>query len=106
MSETSKQSKTTKAIKLDVRTIKNVELRRKTFKTTQNYKNYQITWIASIWCPNDHNNAKLQKRLNYDKLHRFYVVKHSKQSKTTKAVKLDVKTSKNVELRRKTFKTT
>ena len=29
MSETSKQSKTTKAIKLDVKTIKNVELRRK-----------------------------------------------------------------------------
>ena len=106
MSETSKQNKTTKAIKLDVKTIKNVELRRKTFKTTQNYKNYQITWIASIWCPNDHNNAKLQKRLNYDKLHRFYVVKHSKQSKTTKAIKLDVKTIKNVELRRKTFKTT
>ena len=25
----------------------------KNIKTTQNYKNYQITWIASIWCPND-----------------------------------------------------
>ena len=53
MSETSKQSKTTKAIKLDVKTIKNVELRRKTFKTTQNCKSNQITWIASIWRPND-----------------------------------------------------
>ena len=27
----------------DVKSIKNVELRRKTFKTTQKYKSYQIT---------------------------------------------------------------
>ena len=39
---------------------------RKTFKTTQNYKSDQITWIASIWIQNDQNNAKLQKRSNYD----------------------------------------
>ena len=55
----------------------------KNFKTTQNYKNYQITWIASIWCPNDlkcwitsqniQNNAKLQKWSKYNDLHRFDV---------------------------------
>ena len=63
----------------------NVELRRKTFKTTLNYK---LQWLASIWWQNDHNNAKLRKLSNYDELHRF-----------------DDKTIKNVELRRKTFKT-
>ena len=79
--------------RFDIKTIKNVELRRKTFKTTQNYKRNQITmnsidltserskmlryvaklqkWsyydeFASIWRQNDHNNAKLQTRSNYD----------------------------------------
>ena len=97
--------------RFDVKTIKNVELRRKPFKTaklqkwskyndfhrfdfkniktTHNYKNYQITWIASIWCPNDQNNAKLQKRSNYDELHAF-----------------DIKTNENVALGLKPFKTT
>ena len=144
--------------RFDVNTIKNVELRRKTFKTTQNYKSNQIMticidltskrsktlsyvakhskqrkttkvikiqWIASIWRRKD------KKMLSY-------VAKHSKQRKTTKVIKLnelhrfDVKTiknverqniqkryklqntiasiwrhnDKNVELRRKTFKTT
>ena len=79
--------------RFDIKRIKNVELRRKTFKTTQNYKRNQITmncidlkserskmlryvaklqkWsyydeFASIWRQNDHNNAKLQTRSNYD----------------------------------------
>ena len=56
-------------------------------------------WIASIWRKNDQkclvttqtieNNTKLQKWSNYDEVHGF-----------------DVKTNKNVELRRKPFKTT
>ena len=101
--------------RFDVKTIKNVEVRRKTFKTTQNYKRNQITmnfidltserskmlsyvaklqmWsyydeFASIWRQND-NNSKLRKWSNYNELYRF-----------------DVKTIKNVEVRRKTFKTT
>ena len=92
--------------------IKNVELRRKTFKTTQIYETDQITmncidlmskhskqskttkpiklqWIASIGCQNDRNKAKLQKWSKSNDLHRF-----------------DVKTIKNIELLRKTFKTT
>ena len=56
---------------------------RKTWKVTK------IPWIASIWWQNDHNNAKLRKRSNYNELHRY-----------------DVKKIENVELRRKTFKTT
>ena len=58
-----------------------------------------LQWIASIWCQNDQKRwgtslniqsyAKLQKKSNYNELHRF-----------------DIKTIKNVELRRKTFKTT
>ena len=95
-----------------VKTIKNVELSRKTFKTTQNYKSDQnpitwidlipehskqskttkpikLQWIASFGCQNDRNKAKLQKWSKSNELHRF-----------------DVKTIKNVELRRKRFKTT
>ena len=82
--------------RFDVKTIKNVELRRKTFKTTQNYESHQITmncidlmskrqtnaklqkWsyfdeFASIWRQNDQNNAKLRKWSNYNALHRFDV---------------------------------
>ena len=134
--------------RFDIKTTKNVELHRKTFKTTQNYKTDQITmncidltfkrWklLSDV--------AELQKSLNYNELHRFdvrtikilsYVAKHSKQRKTTKLIKLqwialiwsqneqktinykrnqitsnlhrfDMKTIYNVELRRKTFKTT
>ena len=100
----------------DVKTNKNVELGRKPFKTTQIYKNDQITMkcmdltskqIASIWCQNDKKSwvtsqtiwktAKLQKWSNYDELHRFdvktikmlsYFPNHSKQLKPTKVFKL------------------
>ena len=118
--------------RFDVKTIYNDELRRKTFKTTQNYKSDIITmncmhltskrtkmssyvakhsklrkttkvikiqWLASIWRQNKQklwvtsqniqNYANIRKWSNYNELHRF-----------------DVKTSKNDELRRKTFKTT
>ena len=132
--------------RFEVLMIKNVELRRKPFKTAKlqkwsnwtskrakmlsyvanhskplNYKSDQITmncidltskrskmlsyvanhskqrqttkvikkqWLASIWCQNDQRNAKLWKWSNYNELHRF-----------------DVQTIKNVELRRRTFKT-
>ena len=86
--------------RFDVKTIKNVEVRRKTFKTTQNYKWNQITmnfidltserskmlsyvaklqmWsyydeFASIWRQNDNNNSKLRKWSNYNALHQFDV---------------------------------
>ena len=107
-----KWSKSNDLHRFDVKTIKNVELRRKTFKTTLNYKSDQnpinwidlmskhskqsktikpikLQWIASIGCQNVRNKAKLQKWSKSNDLHRF-----------------DVKTIKNADLRRKTFKTT
>ena len=55
-------------------------------KTTKPIK---LQWIASFGCQNDRNKAKLQKWSKSKDFHRF-----------------DVKTIKNVELSRKTFKTT
>ena len=131
MSKRSKQRKTTKQNKLQLiasivcqndrnkaklqKWSKSNDLNRfdvKTFKTKQIYKTDQITmncidwmskhskqskttkpiklqWIASIGCQNDRNKAKLQKWSKSNDLHRFHV-----------------KTIKNVELRRTTFKTT
>ena len=101
-----KWSKSKDFHRFDVKTIKNVELRRKTFKTTLNYKSDQnpmtcidltskrskmlsyvakhskqrrstkpikLQWIASIWCQNIQNKAKLQNRSNYNELHRLDV---------------------------------
>ena len=75
--------------RFDFKTIKNVELRPKPFKTTQTYKSNQIAmnWIDLM--SKTSNNAKLQKWSNYEEVHGF-----------------DVKTNKNVELRPKPFKTT
>ena len=85
--------------RFDIKTIKNVELRRKTLKTTQNAKLQKQSnkdQFASIWRQNDQkcwvtsqnilNNAKLQNWSNYNELHRFDV-KTIKNRKTTKAIK-------------------
>ena len=75
--------------RFDVITIKNVELRRNAFKTTQNYKSDHITM----------------------NLHRFHV-KTIKTTQNYKTIKLQWIASiwrhndKNVELRRNAFKTT
>ena len=61
--------------RFDVKTIKNVELHRKTFKTTQKYKTDQITMNCIDLM------SKRSKMLSY-------VAKHSKQRKTTKVIKL------------------
>ena len=108
-------------IKLDVKTSKNDELCRKTFKTTQNYEIDQIIMNCIDLT------SKRSKMLSY-------VANHSKQRQTTKVIKkqwlasiwcqndqrnaklwkwsnynelhrFDVQTIKNVELRRRTFKT-
>ena len=82
----SKQRKTTKVIKLQW--IASIWWQKhQTNAKLQKWSYYDE--IASIWRQNDQNNAKLQNGSNYNELHRF-----------------DVKTIKNVELRRKTFKTT
>ena len=134
-------------IKLDVKTSKNDELRRKTFKTTQNYEIDQITmncihltskrskmltyvanhskslnyksdqigrqndlkcWVTS---QNIQNNAKLQKWSKNNDLHRFDVktIKATQNSKRDQIPmnlhRFEVLMIKNVELRRKPFKT-
>ena len=63
--------------RLDVKTIKNVALSRKTFKTTQNYKSDQITMNCIDLT------SKRSKILSY-------VAKHSKQRKTTKVIKIQL----------------
>ena len=109
MSKRSKQRKTPNAIKLH-------ELHRfdvKTIKTTQNYKAIKLRWIACIWHQNDlkcpvrsqtiQKNAKLQKWSKYNDLHRFDV---KSDQITMNLHRFGVKTIYNVEVRRKTFKTT
>ena len=72
--------------RFDAKTIKNVELRRKTFKTTQIYKTDQITMNCIDLMSKQSKNAKLQKQSNNDQSVSIW--------------------RENVELRRKTFKTT
>ena len=61
--------------RIDVKTIKNVAFRRKTFQRKLNYKSNQITTICIDLT------SKRSKILSY-------VAKHSKQHKTTKVIKL------------------
>ena len=139
-SKLQKRSNYNELHRFDVITIKNVELRRNAFKTTQNYKSdhhrfhvktikttttktIKLQWIASIWRHNDkkcwvtsqciQNNSKLQKRSNYNELHRFDWVtsqnipnnaKLRKWSKYNYLHRLDVEKIKNVALSRKTSK--
>ena len=74
-SKLQKRSNYNELHRFDVITIKNVELRRNAFKTTQNYKNDQITMNCIDLT------SKRSKMLSY-------VAKHSKQRKTTKVIKL------------------
>ena len=105
--------------RFDIKTIQNVEIRRKTFKTTQTNESDQIimhcidltskrskllSYVAKLqndqiivhWIDLTSKRSKklsyvpkLQKQSNYNGLHRF-----------------DIKSFQNVEIRRKTFKTT
>ena len=101
-----KWSKSNDLHRFDVKTIKNVELRRKAFKTMQNYKTDQMQWIASVGCQNDQNKAKLQKWSKLQKSSKLQKwSKLQRWSKSNDLHRFDVKTIKNVELRRKTFKT-
>ena len=128
--------------RFDIETIRNVELRRKSFKTTHNYKLIKLQWIASIWFWKRSKNAKLQKQSNNDQFVSIWRQNDQKRWGTSQNIqnnakltklqwiasiwcqndqktqsyqsnqitinlhRFDVKTIKNVELRRKTFKTT
>ena len=60
-----------------IKTIKNVELRIKTFKTTQNYESHQIIMHTSIWRQNDLKSWVTSQNYKSDhitmNLHRFEV---------------------------------
>ena len=63
--------------RIDVKTIKNVAFRRKTFERKLNYKSNQITTICIDLT------SKRSKILSY-------IAKHSKQRKTTKVIKIQL----------------
>ena len=56
-------------------------------KQRKSTKAIKLRWIASISSQIDQNNAKVQKRSNYDELHRFHL-KSIKTTQITKAIKL------------------
>ena len=56
----------------------------KNFKTTLNYKSDQLTWISSIWCSNDQNNAKQRKWSNYDEFASIWCQKLQNNAKLQK----------------------
>ena len=119
--------------RFEVKTIKNVELRRKSFKTTQNYESHQITMNCIDLMSKTSNQRKTTKVILFGWICIDLTSERSKQRKTTKVIKLqwiasiwcqndqksqnyksnqitinlhrfDVKTIKNVELRPKTTK--
>ena len=83
--------------KSDLITMNCIDFISNRFKTTQITKAIKLQWIASIWRHNDQkcwvtsqniqNNAKVQKRSNYDQLHRFHL-KSIKTTQITKVIKL------------------
>ena len=95
-----KWSKSNDLHRFDVKTINNVELRRKTFKTTQNYKTDQNP-MTCIDLMSKRSKTKLKLSYKSDqnpmtcidltsKRSKILssVVKHSKQRKTTKPIKI------------------
>ena len=57
--------------RFDVKSIENVEVRRKTNKTTENYKTDQLQWIASTWGQNDQKTQNYKRNQITSNLHRF-----------------------------------
>ena len=57
--------------RFDLKTIKNVEVRRKTNKTTENYKTDQLQWIALTWGQNDPKTQNYKRNQITSNLHRF-----------------------------------
>ena len=98
--------------RFDVQTIENVELRRKTFKTTQNYISDQNTMTCTDLMWKTSKQHKTTKIIKLHELHRFYVqtIKHNaklqKRSNYDELHAFDIKTNENVVLGQKPFKTT
>ena len=106
--------------RFDVKTIRNVQWRRKYWKQCKTTKLIKVQRIASIWCQNDQNNSKLQTRSNYDQFASIwhqnnekcwdtsqniqYNAKLRKWSNYSALHRFDVKTITNVQWRRKYWK--
>ena len=105
-------AKLQKQLNWTIKTSKNVELRRKHSKQRKTTKVIKLRWIACIWHQNERkcrvrsqtiqNNAKVQKWSKYNDLHRYDV---KSDQITMNLDRFDVQTIKNIELRRKPFKT-
>ena len=74
--------------RFEVKTIKNVELRRKTFKTTQNYESHQITMNCIDLMSKTSNQRKTTKVILFRWICTDLTSERSKQRKTTKVIKL------------------
>ena len=74
--------------RFDVKTIKNVELRRKSFKTTQNYESHQITMNCIDLMSKTSNQRKTTKVILFRWICIDLTSERSKQRKTTKVIKL------------------
>ena len=61
-----KTIKSKQSYKIDQSTMNCIEWMSKRSKQRKTPKVLKLQWIASIWCQNDQNNAKLQTRSNYD----------------------------------------
>ena len=96
--KTIKNRKTTKAIKLLSICIDLTSKRSKMLsyvpkhsKQRKTTKLVKLQWIASIWCQNDQNNAKLQKQSNSDQFASIWGLNDQNveiRCKTTKVIKL------------------
>ena len=74
--------------RFEVKTIKNVELRRKSFKTTQNYESHQITMNCIDLMSKTSNQRKTTKVILFGWICIDLTSERSKQRKTTKVIKL------------------
>ena len=102
--------------RFDIKTIQNVEIRRKTFKTTQTNESDQIIMHCIDLTSKRSKLLSYVAKLQNDQItmHCFYLMsKWSKQLKTTNSIKLrsicidlTSKQSKTLRYGRKTFKTT
>ena len=106
--------------RFDVKTIRNVQWRRKYWKQCKTTKLIKVQRIASIWCQNDQNNSKLQTRSNYDQFASIWHQNNQKCWDTSQNIqnnaklrkwsnysalhRFDVKTIRNVQWRRKYWK--
>ena len=63
-------------------------------KQSKSTKRIKLQWIASIWCQNDQNNAKLQTRSNYDQFASIWHLNYQKCWVTSQNIQINAKLRK------------